>query len=59
MIVNPYLTLPFLAAGVVAQKVRVDEEVEAYPTESVDLRCEFVDGGSSTMLTQVGTQNKK
>lgn len=41
------------AQGVVAQKVRVDEEVEAYPTESVDLRCEFVDGGSSTMLTQV------
>ncbi|KAM4550779.1 PVR cell adhesion molecule related 2 like isoform 3-T3 [Fundulus diaphanus] len=41
------------AQGVVAQKVRVEEELEAYPTESVDLRCEFVDGGSLTKLTQV------
>ncbi|XP_067331774.1 PVR cell adhesion molecule related 2 like isoform X2 [Channa argus] len=36
-----------------AQKVRVDEELEAYPTESVDLRCEFVDRGGRTKLTQV------
>ncbi|XP_005802937.1 nectin-2-like isoform X1 [Xiphophorus maculatus] len=41
------------AQGGVAQKVRVEEELEAYPTESVDLRCEFVDGGSLTKLTQV------
>ncbi|XP_047239783.1 PVR cell adhesion molecule related 2 like isoform X3 [Girardinichthys multiradiatus] len=38
---------------VIAQKVRVEQELEAYPTESVDLRCEFVDGGSLTKLTQV------
>uniref|UniRef100_A0AAV2K3S6 Ig-like domain-containing protein n=1 Tax=Knipowitschia caucasica TaxID=637954 RepID=A0AAV2K3S6_KNICA len=36
-----------------AQKVRVDEEMEAYPTESVDLRCQFIDGGGKTKLTQV------
>ncbi|XP_029023633.1 PVR cell adhesion molecule related 2 like [Betta splendens] len=41
----------FTAAG--AEKVRVDEELEAYPTESVDLRCQFVDGGGRTKLTQV------
>uniref|UniRef100_A0A8C7H138 Nectin cell adhesion molecule 3 n=1 Tax=Oncorhynchus kisutch TaxID=8019 RepID=A0A8C7H138_ONCKI len=34
------------------QRVRVETEVEAYPTESVDLRCQFVDGGN-TKLTQV------
>lgn len=34
------------------QKVRVDEEQEAYPTESVDLRCLFVHG-LGTKLTQV------
>ncbi|XP_017283117.1 PVR cell adhesion molecule related 2 like isoform X3 [Kryptolebias marmoratus] len=42
-----------MAQGVGAQKVRVEEELEAYPTESVDLRCTFIDGGSSTKLTQV------
>ncbi|XP_026155553.1 PVR cell adhesion molecule related 2 like isoform X1 [Mastacembelus armatus] len=36
-----------------AQKVRVDEKLEAYPTESVDLHCEFVDRGGRTKLTQV------
>ncbi|XP_038158785.1 PVR cell adhesion molecule related 2 like isoform X3 [Cyprinodon tularosa] len=41
------------AQGVVAQKVRVEQELEAYPTESVDLRCEFIEGGSVTKLTQV------
>ncbi|KAM4539781.1 PVR cell adhesion molecule related 2 like isoform 2-T2 [Odontesthes bonariensis] len=41
------------AQGVAAQKVRVEEEVEAYPTESVDLRCQFIDGGGLTKLTQV------
>lgn len=41
------------AQGIWAQKVRVAEEVEAYPTESVDLRCEFIDGGGLTKLTQV------
>ncbi|XP_070778299.1 PVR cell adhesion molecule related 2 like [Enoplosus armatus] len=41
------------AQGIAAQKVRVDEELEAYPTESVDLHCEFVDGGGRTKLTQV------
>ncbi|XP_029298956.1 PVR cell adhesion molecule related 2 like isoform X3 [Cottoperca gobio] len=39
--------------GFGAQKVRVEEELEAYPTESVDLRCEFIDGGGRTKLTQV------
>nr|XP_046183603.1 poliovirus receptor homolog isoform X2 [Oncorhynchus gorbuscha] len=34
------------------QRVRVVPEVEAYPAESVDLRCQFVDGGN-TKLTQV------
>eukprot|EP00064_Thunnus_orientalis_P014012 superscaffoldBa00002371_g14053 len=36
-----------------AQKVRVEEELEAYPTESVELRCQFIDGGGRTKLTQV------
>lgn len=36
-----------------AQKVRVEEELEAYPTETVDLRCQFIDGGGKTKLTQV------
>ena len=40
--------------GALAQKVRVEEELEAYPTESVDLRCQFIDGGGKTKLTQVG-----
>ncbi|XP_075868173.1 PVR cell adhesion molecule related 2 like isoform X3 [Nelusetta ayraudi] len=40
------------ARGVAGQKVRVEEELEAYPTESVDLRCMFVDG-VGTKLTQV------
>lgn len=44
-----------LPAGIGAQKVRVEEELEAYPTESVDLRCQFIDGGGRTKLTQVGT----
>ncbi|XP_019726440.1 nectin-2-like [Hippocampus comes] len=39
--------------GVGAQKVRVEEELEAYPNESVDLRCQFIDGGGKTKLTQV------
>uniref|UniRef100_A0A3B4ZW00 Nectin cell adhesion molecule 3 n=1 Tax=Stegastes partitus TaxID=144197 RepID=A0A3B4ZW00_9TELE len=42
-----------LEARVGAQKVRVEEELEAYPTESVDLRCQFIDGGGLTKLTQV------
>lgn len=46
------LLLP-LPSGIVSQKVRVEEEVEAYPTETVDLRCEFIDGGGRTKLTQV------
>ncbi|XP_041665914.1 PVR cell adhesion molecule related 2 like isoform X1 [Cheilinus undulatus] len=41
------------AQGIEAQKVRVEEELEAYPTESVDLRCQFIDGGGRTKLTQV------
>ncbi|XP_031151443.1 PVR cell adhesion molecule related 2 like isoform X2 [Sander lucioperca] len=41
------------AQGFGAQKVRVDEEVEANPAESVDLRCQFIDGGGRTKLTQV------
>ncbi|XP_072225938.1 PVR cell adhesion molecule related 2 like isoform X1 [Leuresthes tenuis] len=41
------------AQGVDAQKVRVEEEVEAYPQASVDLRCQFIDGGGLTKLTQV------
>lgn len=41
------------AQGIGAQKVRVDEELEAYPTESVKLTCEFIDGGGRTKLTQV------
>ncbi|XP_020502324.1 PVR cell adhesion molecule related 2 like isoform X1 [Labrus bergylta] len=39
--------------GIGAQKVRVEEELEAYPTESVDLRCQFIDGLGKTKLTQV------
>ncbi|KAM9775810.1 poliovirus receptor-like isoform X1 [Syngnathus typhle] len=39
--------------GVGAQKVRVEEELEAYPNESVDLRCQFIDSDSITKLTQV------
>ncbi|XP_057683918.1 PVR cell adhesion molecule related 2 like isoform X1 [Corythoichthys intestinalis] len=39
--------------GVGAQKVRVEVELEAYPNESVDLRCQFIDGGGKTKLTQV------
>ncbi|XP_042290583.1 PVR cell adhesion molecule related 2 like isoform X3 [Thunnus maccoyii] len=41
------------AQGNRAQKVRVEEELEAYPTESVELRCQFIDGGGRTKLTQV------
>ncbi|XP_067112369.1 LOW QUALITY PROTEIN: PVR cell adhesion molecule related 2 like [Osmerus mordax] len=37
-----------------SQRVRVVPEVEAYPNESVDLRCQFAQGVSSTTkLTQV------
>lgn len=43
----------FCSPGVGAQKVRVEEELEAYPNESVDLRCQFLDGGGKTKLTQV------
>nr|XP_046273071.1 PVR cell adhesion molecule related 2 like isoform X1 [Scatophagus argus] len=53
---NPWLVAAAIllaAQGVVAQKVRVEEELEAYPTESVDLRCQFIDGGGRTKLTQV------
>lgn len=39
-------------AGAAGQKVRVEEELEAYPNESVDLRCMFIDG-LGTKLTQV------
>ncbi|XP_040909665.1 PVR cell adhesion molecule related 2 like isoform X4 [Toxotes jaculatrix] len=42
-----------IVQGIGAQKVRVEEELEAYPTESVDLRCQFIDGGGRTKLTQV------
>uniref|UniRef100_A0A3B3CEV2 Nectin cell adhesion molecule 3 n=1 Tax=Oryzias melastigma TaxID=30732 RepID=A0A3B3CEV2_ORYME len=41
-----------ITQGINAQKVQVDEGVEAYPTESVTLRCQFT-GGGSTKLTQV------
>ncbi|XP_026203228.1 PVR cell adhesion molecule related 2 like isoform X3 [Anabas testudineus] len=41
------------AQDIGAQKVRVDDELEAYPTESVELHCQFVDGGGRTKLTQV------
>lgn len=44
--------LYFSPAGGAGQKVRVDEQLEAYPTKSVDLRCVFVDG-LGTKLTQV------
>ncbi|XP_037330239.2 nectin-2 isoform X2 [Pungitius pungitius] len=52
---NAWLTAAILLAvqGIGAQKVRVEDELEAYPTESVDLRCEFIDGGGKTKLTQV------
>lgn len=40
--------------GARSQRVRVVPEVEAYPNESVDLRCQFAQGTSSTTkLTQV------
>lgn len=45
-----------LPAGIASQKVRVEEELAAYPTESVDLRCQFIDGGGRTKLTQVRAQ---
>ncbi|XP_077599923.1 nectin-2-like [Stigmatopora nigra] len=51
--VDVVVLLVFLFHGVGAQKVRVEEELEAYPNESVDLRCQFVDGGGKTKLTQV------
>ncbi|XP_030596398.1 PVR cell adhesion molecule related 2 like isoform X2 [Archocentrus centrarchus] len=41
------------AQGTGAPKVQVMEELEAYPTESVDLSCQFNDGGGLTKLTQV------
>lgn len=44
--------LSFSPAGVAGQKVRVDDKVEAYPAESVELQCMFVDG-VGTKLTQV------
>lgn len=47
------LVLLLAAQGAAAQKVRVEEELEAYPNESVDLRCLFIDGGGKTKLTQV------
>ncbi|KAM6903247.1 PVR cell adhesion molecule related 2 like isoform 2-T2 [Lycodopsis pacificus] len=52
---NAWLAAAILLAaqGIGAQKVRVEDELEAYPTESVDLRCEFIDGGGRTKLTQV------
>ncbi|KAM9738164.1 PVR cell adhesion molecule related 2 like isoform 1-T1 [Menidia menidia] len=58
--VSPVVSAWLVAAAVilaaqaaVAQKVRVDGELQAYPTESVDLRCQFIDGGGLTKLTQV------
>lgn len=33
--------------------MRVDDEQSAFPSESVDLRCQFIDGGGKTKLTQV------
>lgn len=42
--------------GIVGQKVRVEEELEAYPMESIELRCKFIDGGGRTKLTQVQRQ---
>uniref|UniRef100_A0A667YWJ4 Nectin cell adhesion molecule 3 n=1 Tax=Myripristis murdjan TaxID=586833 RepID=A0A667YWJ4_9TELE len=45
--------LCLVPAGVRAQRVRVEEELEAYPAGSVDLRCQFIDGGGRTKLTQV------
>lgn len=51
--------VPFFSpvfTGIVGQKVRVEEELEAYPMESVELRCKFIDGGGRTKLTQVQRQ---
>lgn len=50
---SPSLSPSHLSPGITGQKVRVEEELEAYPTESVDLRCQFIDGGGRTKLTQV------
>ncbi|XP_055732241.1 poliovirus receptor-like isoform X1 [Salvelinus fontinalis] len=57
--VSPMKNSLLVSAGILliiqaasCQRVRVDPEVEAYPTESVDLRCQFVDEGN-TKLTQV------
>ncbi|KAM3858264.1 PVR cell adhesion molecule related 2 like [Diretmus argenteus] len=47
------VTVLLTAQGIGAQRVRVEEELEAYPTESVDLRCQFIDGAGRTKLTQV------
>lgn len=49
-------SLALLPTGIAGQKVRVEEELAAYPTKSVDLRCEFIDGGGRTKLTQVRAQ---
>ncbi|XP_039977322.1 PVR cell adhesion molecule related 2 like isoform X2 [Xiphias gladius] len=56
---NAWLVLgaiALVAKGIGAQKVRVEEELEAYPTESVELSCQFMEaegGGGRTKLTQV------
>ncbi|KAL0962374.1 hypothetical protein UPYG_G00339250 [Umbra pygmaea] len=43
-----------ITQAVGCQRVKVLKEVEAYPTESVILRCQFVEGaGGETKLTQV------
>lgn len=48
-----HLLLFPLLPGNGAPKVQVMEELEAYPSESVDLSCQFNDGGGLTKLTQV------
>ncbi|KAG7457727.1 hypothetical protein MATL_G00230350 [Megalops atlanticus] len=49
LVVALFLTVFQGAAG---QRVRVDPEVESYPGQTVDLRCQFVNGGD-IRLTQV------
>ncbi|XP_041759064.2 poliovirus receptor-like isoform X1 [Coregonus clupeaformis] len=52
LLVTAGILLIIQAASCQRVRVRVVAEVEAYPTESVDLRCQFVDEGN-TKLTQV------
>lgn len=52
MLIYTFINLFLIVA--LSQRVRVLPEVEAYPNKSVNLRCEFINAGT-TKLTQVPT----